>query len=159
VNPGGFTSGEGNRSEHMKTLITGMMILAGLVASSCLGQGTNSAATAPDIGRLTNGMPYAEFQTAIGMAGENMPQPSPIEAHCLFDLDGKFIVAAVRTEPKPAVVVQFWVREDNMTRQQRREKRHEATRTAVVRPHRIQTNAVPNKASEPIGATAPQVQR
>jgi hypothetical protein len=129
----------------MKTLLTRIMILAGLAASSCLAQDTNSTATTPDISRLTNGMAFAQFEATLGVTGDILPQTAEFEPHYIFDFDGMFICAEVRTTPGPSVVKRFTVTKDNMTAQQRRKQRFDSISRAVVRRQRIGTNAVPNR--------------
>lgn len=142
----------------MKVLLWVLLILTSPAACPCLAQNTNEPPRRLDLGALTNGMTFAAFQAAVGEAGEMLPQPSEGEAHYIFDLDGKYLVASVRTDPQPSIINRFWVREDGRTAKQRREERQLSISRAVVRPHMRRTNAV--QASEAIGAPgAPQPQR
>ena len=87
-----------------------------------------------DVSRLKTGMLFSEFEKTLGGPGDIQPQPSLTEAYYIFDLDNSFIVAAVRTQPKPEVVNQFWVRKDDLTADQRRAQRQKDASRAVIRP-------------------------
>lgn len=132
----------------MMKLFTALLVVS--LACSCSpsrsgGTSGESSAATPDLTKLTNGMAFAEFQAMLGTTGRIQPQPSPVEAHFIFDLDQKFVVAAVRTHPKPEVVTKFWVREDDLSVEQRRDQRDKNISRAVVRPRLSRTNGVPNQ--------------
>jgi len=104
---------------------------------------------APDITRLKKGMLFSEFQSILGTAGHIMPQPSPVEAHYIFDLDSRFIVATVRTHPEPKVVKDFTVRKDDLKAEQRRVQRQKSMSRAVINPQPKAKSQIPNKGAKP----------
>lgn len=128
----------------MKTVISNLILWVCLMAGSLCPFHARGESGQPE-SSLTNGMLLTRFEAILGGPGEMLPQPAINEARYEFDLDGRCVVADVRTHPKPEIVKSFRIVKDNKSASQRKAERHNALSGAVIRPHREATNQLPNK--------------
>lgn len=141
----------------MKRIASLLLLIA---ATSVDAQVATNAPDAVTLAKLTNGMTEAQIQTILGVAGrprENAPLTQRILE---YDFNGLsvWVELAQSGEDKTPRATVIQPRKDGLTIAERDEIRKKKW-SEWVAAHQRKTNGIPNKASEPSVAPAPQVQR